>query len=451
MNLKTLVFIIIFSLIFSCSKKGDNSTIAEFDTGTITLNEVVKTYNELSQSEKDRIKNKDDAYKFVRRLALERIIIDRAKEDRLNQTEDYENRMKEVRNTTAYNYLKNKNVVSKIKIDEADLNKYSKKFSLYQIVKRHDILDENKIIEGKKLLETLSKKITDLNSFKESAKKYSDDITSVNGGFVGDIRLGIMEDEIDSVMKKLKPQKVSNVIETSLGYHLIFIDKIEELSKEELLADKELYDTIYKEKEEELEKKWFDKILVSHDLQIFNEKLKSKKYDEEVLVKYKEKSITRKEFFNIVDGYTKDNGFPDPTLQELEGLLRNMSINLAIKSMIFEDEVEKSEEFKKIMVDKEKMSLINEFIEKNIVIQQISESEIKDFYNKNLNALFTFKQEDGKMYVQKIDEVKKFISQKLEQSKIQEARYDLYRKVVNDNKLVIDDNVLDVFLKKVEI
>ena len=451
MNFKSLFFIVIVSLIFSCSKKDDNLVIAEFDTGTIVLTEAIKNYEGLTQSEKERIKNRDDAYKYIRRLALERIIIDRAKEDKLNQTEDYENRMKEVRNTTAYNYLKNKNVISKIKIDETDLNKYGKKFSLYQIVKRRDILDENKVIEGKKLLEFLSKKITTLDSFKENAKKYSDDITSINEGFVGDIRLGIMEDEIDSAIRKLKPQKVSNVIETSLGYHLIFIDKIEELSKEELLADKELYNTIYKEKEEELEKKWFDKILSGHDLKIFNEKLKSKKYDDEILAKYKEKSITRKEFFINVDGYTKDSGFPDPTIPELEELLRNMSLNLAIKSMIFEDEVEKSDEFKKIMIDKEKMSLINEYIEKHVVIPTVTESEIKDFYNKNINTLFTFKQENGKMYVQKIDEVKRFISQKLEQSKIQEARYELYRKVVNDNKLVIDDNVLDIFLKKVGI
>ena len=73
---------------------------------------------------------------------------------------------------------------------ESDYQKYKKRYEVYQIVKRTDHLDESKIKESRKLLETLSKDIEDLESFIEAAKKYSDDITAKDGGYIGKIRLG---------------------------------------------------------------------------------------------------------------------------------------------------------------------------------------------------------------------------------------------------------------------
>ena len=106
-------------------------------------------------------------------------------------------------------------------------------------------MNENKLAESRRSLESLSKSIKTLEQFKEAAIKYSDDITSKKGGYVGEIRIGIMEEEIDKQLEKLGVGKVSTVIETSVGYHLIFIESEREKNIEELIRDKSIYDEIY--------------------------------------------------------------------------------------------------------------------------------------------------------------------------------------------------------------
>lgn len=449
MRIKKILFLFLFPIFFSCSGDFNKVIIARFDNGYVTLKEAIDEYYTLSEKNREEIKTKNDYFKHVRKIALEKILLLDAIEQGLDKEEEFIKKIEETKEKIAFDILKKKNIYDKIRIVEADYSKYKKLYTFYQIVKRIDILDKNKIEEAKKILISFSKSIKDLPSFMEAAKKFSDDVTARNGGLVGEVWAGYMEDEISRVMEKLPPNKVSNLIETDTGLYLIYIERVREADINELLRDKELYNTIYKEKEEKYENEWYESLLNDFNLKIYKEKLKDKKEDDEIVIQYFDKKITKKEFLKVVESYRQNGAFPEPNYEELVQLARNIALGFVIEYKIKSDNILNSEEFKDKFEKEKKFLLTRRFIEKNIIIPEIKYSQIKEFYEKNKKELFTFQLENGKYYVQPLKEVEDFIKQKLNNEAIQNARYDLYRKEVEKYHLVIEDKILDTLINEI--
>ncbi|OHD10248.1 MAG: hypothetical protein A2086_00610 [Spirochaetes bacterium GWD1_27_9] len=442
-------YVFLFVLFVSCNSTSSKLIIAKYDSGIVNLEDVIDSYRILSDSDKSKIKTKDEYFRFVRKVALEKIIIDNATKDGLLNDATFMSKLEEAKTNASYDILKKKNVLDKINITEADYNKYKKIYEVYQIVKRNDILDTNKLEQSKKFLTKLSKEIKDLASFKEAAKKYSDDVTGASEGFVGKIRLGIMEEEIDKALENISIGKVSGVVESSVGYHIIFVNSIEQISFDDLLKDKNLYDMIYKQKEEKLENDWYDSLLKNPALKIDKKEMKSKKEDDTPIITYKDKTITRKEVLKTVDNLRQGGAFPEPTEEELYSLVKNMGLNLILQDMVKNESSDGSKDFKEKLEKERKFLIINEYLDKHVKMADIKDEDIKKFYDENINTLFTFKMDDGKIYTQDMEEVKKFIMQKLESKYIQDARYDLYRKLVDEAHLNIDDKILSVLIEKI--
>jgi len=446
--------LIAFFILFSCAKDYNKIIIAKFDNGNVTLKEAIYEYNSLSESAKQDMNSKpnfkNEYFKLVRKIALEKILYIEAVEKGIDKEEEFIKKLEETKKNIVFDILKKRNVTDRIKIIESDYAPYKKLYSLYQIVKRVDILDKNKIEESKKILISLSKEIKDLNSFMSAAKSFSDDVTARNGGFVGEVWLGYMEDEISKVMEKLGTKKVSNVIETDTGLYLIYIDRIREASFEELLRDKDLYKTIYKQKEEKYENEWYEALLKDSELKIDKEKLKNKKYDDTIVIGYKDKKITRKEIFELVDKYRENGAFPEPTYEELLQFIRNYALGLIIDFKIKESNIINSKEFKERFEKEKKFLLTRRYIDKNIIVPKIEYSDIKDFYEKNKKDLFTFKIDNNKNYIQPLKEVEDFIRQKLETEAIQNAKYELYRKEIEKYHFTIDEKILDLLIKEIK-
>jgi len=433
----------------SCAKDSDKVVIADFKSGVVTLKEAISEYKNLAEQDRVKYKNNDDYFRIIRKVALEKIVIDKAIEDGLLRDDEFVNRVNESKKNIAYNILKKKNVLDKISINETDYEKYKKSYELYQIVKRSDILDEKRVEQAKKFLINLKNQIKDLNQFKEIAKKYSEDITAKDGGFVGNIRLGIMEDEIDRAIEKLGVGKISDVIETSAGFHLIYVAKIDKIEFNELLEDKKLYESIYNHKVELLENQWYDNLIKSASLKIENEKLNLKKYDGEVVVSYKDKTITRDEINKTVDNL-RQGTFPEPTKDELISLVKNMGLKLILEDLMESNEVTSSKEYKERLEKEKTFMLKNEYINKHLVTHEPTAEEIKKFYDDNRDSLFTFKDDKNREVIQPLKEVEKFIAQKVGAKINQEARYELYRKLIDDANFKVGDKSIQLLRKSLE-
>jgi peptidyl-prolyl cis-trans isomerase D len=95
------------------------------------------------------------------------------------------------------------------------------------LIKIDEGADEAAVKAAKKKAEDLLARIRAGESFKELAKKYSDDPGSAEtGGDLGQFGRGVMEPDFEKAAFALKVGEVSEPVLTSFGYHLIKLEKI---------------------------------------------------------------------------------------------------------------------------------------------------------------------------------------------------------------------------------
>ena len=73
----------------------------------------------------------------------------------------------------------------------------------------------------KKALDVRDKALTEQKTFEELAKEYSDDQNASRGGDLGWFKRGMLDPEFERATFKLKPGQISEVVQTSFGYHVI--------------------------------------------------------------------------------------------------------------------------------------------------------------------------------------------------------------------------------------
>ncbi|MCE3225753.1 MAG: parvulin-like peptidyl-prolyl isomerase [Bacteroidetes bacterium] len=96
---------------------------------------------------------------------------------------------------------------------------------LQQIVKRPTFSEEAKKEAKDKLEEIRQEVIKDPSKMSFKAKLYTDDPGSKDaGGFIPNVARGMMVPEFEATAFKLKNGEISNVFETSYGYHFIMLE-----------------------------------------------------------------------------------------------------------------------------------------------------------------------------------------------------------------------------------
>ena len=109
------------------------------------------------------------------------------------------------------------------------LERSGEKIGVRHILLQTEVVDEDKT-KTYKIVSDLSKKISTKNNFVSIAKEYSkDETTKDNGGLLGWINTDTYQvKELSSVIKNIPENTCSTPILTDFGYHLLWIDEIEE-------------------------------------------------------------------------------------------------------------------------------------------------------------------------------------------------------------------------------
>ena len=109
------------------------------------------------------------------------------------------------------------------------LERSGEKVGVRHILLQTEVVDEDKT-KTYKIISDLSKKISTKNNFVSIAKEYSkDETTKDNGGLLGWINTDTYQvEELSSVIKNIPENTCSTPILTDFGYHLLWIDEIEE-------------------------------------------------------------------------------------------------------------------------------------------------------------------------------------------------------------------------------
>jgi peptidyl-prolyl cis-trans isomerase C len=154
-------------------------------------------------------------------------------------------------------------VTSKVVITEEESKAYYDKnpqrFKQPEQIKASHILikvdakaDEAKKAEARQRIEKVQQKLKDGGDFAALAKEYSEGPSSAKGGDLGYFRHGQMVKPFEEAALALKPNEVSDVVETRFGYHLI---KVYDNKPEQTLAYADVKDKIIQRlKQEKIEK-----------------------------------------------------------------------------------------------------------------------------------------------------------------------------------------------------
>jgi len=112
--------------------------------------------------------------------------------------------------------------------------------------------DETQKAEARKKIEEVQQKLKDGGDFAALAKEYSEGPSSAKGGDLGYFRRGQMVKPFEEAAMAMKPNEVSDVVETRFGYHLI---KVYDNKPEQTLAYADVKDKINQRiKQEKIEK-----------------------------------------------------------------------------------------------------------------------------------------------------------------------------------------------------
>ncbi|MES9990937.1 MAG: nitrogen fixation protein NifM [Candidatus Thiodiazotropha sp.] len=86
---------------------------------------------------------------------------------------------------------------------------------------------ENTPIAAHQRMQQVSEKLAARgNRFEQFAKRYSECPTAMEGGRLGEVKRGQLYAELDSVLFSMQEGEISDIIETELGLHIIYCEKI---------------------------------------------------------------------------------------------------------------------------------------------------------------------------------------------------------------------------------
>ena len=177
--------------------------------------------------------------------------------------------------------LVEKNITQKIIITDKDTKAYydehPEAFKQSEEVKAGHILikvdsdaDASKKAKAREKIEKVQTKHKNGEDFSTLAKEYSEGPSNVKGGDLGYFKRGQMVKPFEEAAFKLKPNEVSDIVETQFGYHLI---KVFEKKPEGTIAYKEAKDKISQYLKQEKGKaeirKYIDKLREKAEIKSF--------------------------------------------------------------------------------------------------------------------------------------------------------------------------------------
>lgn len=290
-----------------CSNKniatvnGVNITKEQYEKTIDIINNTSK-YKDINYTDKIENKNNKDIKNNILSFMIDNeVLYQKAKEKGFTpKEEDIELRYKEIKNALNKN-IKYKKLIDEIKLDkeylmeeikkDMTINNYKSDFEKKIKINNDDIktyymqnknnfktkeinashilisnLDKDNNLVSKEENEALRKKASDIlirikngESFEELAKEYSDDkLSGKNGGELGYFNKDDKNVEFTNEVFKLNKDEVSNIIETSKGYHIVKVndktDKIKSIQESKDEINKEILKKYYIEHIEKLNK-----------------------------------------------------------------------------------------------------------------------------------------------------------------------------------------------------
>lgn len=199
---------------------SENKLIAEVNGVKIYQEDL---FNLLAAMEdKARFNSKEGLNVLADELVNQELLLQDAKENKLDNEEEFVKELEIVKNNMLKNYAMHK-IFEKVSVSEDEIENYYEEnkdtlFSPVTYTASHILLESEEMAD--KVLDQINAGL----DFKEAAKKYSLDPTKDNGGSLGSFPKGVMVKEFQQGLDELKIGEISKPIKTQFGYHIIKLD-----------------------------------------------------------------------------------------------------------------------------------------------------------------------------------------------------------------------------------
>ncbi len=281
----TSFFILVSVLMIGCSQKvRQEDILVKFDKQIITVSEFEKKLSELPEWKRDRYKDQAGKAEYLNELAEEKLITLAAKDRELHKDPEVIKQVNEYRDQLMLKELVKREVDDKIKITDADLEKYYSEHKEDYIEPEKVVVTEITLKDEAKAKEVLEK-IKSGADFTELAKEMDSKGESFGpGAGNGGKTRPFSRDSYSSAKEfvetafKLKPGEMSDIIVQPLGqdtyYMIIRVDEHNPSRQKELSEVKDQVESsVEREKKKERLYQWLDEVKKERKFQLFTERI----------------------------------------------------------------------------------------------------------------------------------------------------------------------------------
>lgn len=199
---------------------SENKLIAEVNGVKIYQEDLFNLLE--AMEDKARFNSKEGLNVLADELVNQELLLQDAKENKLDNEEEFVKELEIVKNNMLKNYAMHK-IFEKVSVSEDEIENYyeENKDTLFSPV---TYTASHILLESEEMADKVLDQINDGLDFKEAAKKFSLDPTKDNGGSLGSFPKGVMVKEFQEGLDKLKIGQISKPIKTQFGYHIIKLD-----------------------------------------------------------------------------------------------------------------------------------------------------------------------------------------------------------------------------------
>ena len=284
---KVILFIpILLVLLFAgCSQKvRQEEILAKFDKQVVLLSELEKEISELPEWKQDKYKDQAGREEYLTLMAESRMILQIAKEKKIDKDPEIIRQVMEYQDELIRETLTTREVDEKVKILDADLEKYYADHKDEFVEPDKVVVTEITLKDEAKAKEVLEK-IKNGADFTELAKEMDSKGESFGPGAGNEGKTRpFSRDSYSSAREfvetafKLKPGEMSDIIVQPLGqdtyYMIIRVDEnIPSRQKEFSEVKDQISRTLEREKKEERKKLWIDELKKEYKFQMFADRI----------------------------------------------------------------------------------------------------------------------------------------------------------------------------------
>ncbi|WP_096085025.1 nitrogen fixation protein NifM [Agaribacterium haliotis] len=136
------------------------------------------------------------------------------------------------------------------------------------ITVNESLADNSHALAQKKISEIYRRLIKNTSRFAEQALKHSECPTALDGGYLGEVKRGLLYAELERELFALSAGQLSDIIESPLGFHILYCDEV--IREQQLALDQvaeKLRETLKSRQRKSLQRQWLTALIKKSGVQ----------------------------------------------------------------------------------------------------------------------------------------------------------------------------------------